>query len=198
VRRFVATLLTAGLLTAAGVLVAPPASACSCPPLTTVEYLRIADAVFTGTLVSREVASGRPVTSSGDPALHVFTVDRVYKGEVREVQGVVSAASGASCGLELQGEGPFLVFATRAGDLPAGRYSADLCGGTAPLTAGLQAEIDAVTGVSVEPPERRDPLPGEAGTGPGGPPLLTAVVAGGALAVALAGWFVLRRRQTAR
>jgi hypothetical protein len=41
------------------------------------------------------------------PALHVFAVDTVFKGTAHEQQGVVSPMSGATCGLELAGEGPF-------------------------------------------------------------------------------------------
>jgi hypothetical protein len=72
---------------------------------------------------------GGPVQSSTDPALHVFTVDTVFKGSVQEQQRVVSAADDAGCGLEQSGTGPFLVFATRSPDLADDRYSADLCGG---------------------------------------------------------------------
>jgi hypothetical protein len=68
---------------------------------------------------------GGPVQSSTDPALHVFTVDTVFKGSVQEQQRVVSAADDAGCGLEQSGTGPFVVFATRSPDLADDRYSAD-------------------------------------------------------------------------
>jgi hypothetical protein len=47
VRRTAVTLLLSGLLMAAGLLVATPASACSCVGQTTQEFFDRADAVFT-------------------------------------------------------------------------------------------------------------------------------------------------------
>ena len=194
-RRTVVTLLLGAVLSAVGVLVAAPASACSCATLTTEEYLGAADTVFVGRLVSREVQHSGPAISSGDPALHVFAVETVYKGDAHEQQGVVSADSGASCGLELHGDGPFLVFATRSTDLPEGQYMANLCGGTTVPTPDLRAELAALTGVPIEPPEARDPLPGAAGTGPDDGLRLPALVATGVLALTLASWLVVRRRR---
>jgi hypothetical protein len=88
-----------------------------------------ADAVFLGRLVSREVSGG---SVSSDPALHVLAVTEVYKGSAHAEQGVVSAASGGSRGLELTGEGPLAVFATRSVDVAGDQYRADLCGGHGP------------------------------------------------------------------
>jgi hypothetical protein len=58
---------------------------------------------------------------SGDPALHVFSVETVYTGTAHEHQGVLSPVSGATCGLELVGNGAFVVFATRSTDLGESR-----------------------------------------------------------------------------
>jgi hypothetical protein len=135
------------LLAALGVVALPaaPATACDCVGDTTAGFFARADVVFTGTLVSREVSHpNAPVFSSADPALHVFAVDSVFKGSAAERQGVVSAAEGATCGLELSGEGPFVVFANRDG----GRYTASLCGGSAPLTAALEADLRALAPAS--------------------------------------------------
>ncbi|MGY2085502.1 hypothetical protein [Blastococcus sp. SYSU DS0539] len=134
-----------------GLVVASPATACSCTGGTTAEFLARADVVFTGSLVSREEPSGIRV-GSGDPALHVFAVDTVVKGTAHARQGVLSPASGASCGLELTGDGPVAVFATRDADLGGtafttladGQYAAFLCGGTAQLTPALEAELRAL------------------------------------------------------
>jgi len=123
------------------VLPAAPAAACDCVGDTTAGSFARADLVFTGTLVSREVSHPHsPVLSSTDPALHVFAVDSVFKGSAARRQGVVSADSGASCGLELSGDGPFVVFANREG----AQYTASLCGGSAPLTAALEADLRAL------------------------------------------------------
>lgn len=167
-RRTVVTLLLGGLLLAAGVLMAPPASACSCVGGTTQEFFDRADAVFTARLVSREGPQGL-ITSSADPALHVFAVDTVFKGSAAEQQGVLSPDSGASCGLELSGEGPFVVFATRSTDLGSGQfatladdqYAATLCGGTAPVTPPLAAELATLARSTPAPPAA--PSPGAAG-----------------------------------
>jgi hypothetical protein len=123
------------------VLPAAPAAACDCVGDATAGSFARADLVFTGTLVSREVSHPHsPVLSSTDPTLHVFAVDSVFKGSAAQRQGVVSADSGASCGLELSGDGPFVVFANREG----AQYTASLCGGSAPLTAALEADLRAL------------------------------------------------------
>jgi hypothetical protein len=179
------SLLLGSLLAVAGVAVGTPASACSCAGIPSAgAAFASADAVFTGRLVAREVRHPDwPVISSGDPALHVFAVDEVFKGVVHEEQGVLSADSGASCGLELSGSGPFVVFATGSDR----EYSAGLCGGTTPATAEIRTELRAL---AETPPQ---PLAGAAGTDPSGPqwPVLAAT---GALVLALAGWVLLRRR----
>ncbi len=110
--------------------------------------------------------------------------------------------SGATCGLELVGEGPFAVFATRSADLGGeqfttladDQYAAFQCGGTAALTPALEAELAALAGPSAAPPA--DPLPGAAGTTTAGSNLLVpAVIGTGALALLLGGGLLLRRRQ---
>ncbi|MDP9427667.1 MAG: hypothetical protein M3Q47_01755 [Actinomycetota bacterium] len=165
------------LLVLAGWVAAPPASACSCTGGTTAEFAARVDAVFAGRLVSREVVGGT--------ALHVFAVDTVYAGEVSARQGVLSPVSSASCGLELAGEGPFLVFATRQD----GRLAAGLCGGTTGWTPEAAAELQVLTGV-------RPPDPGTAGNDVPAGPSAAALEAGAAvlLAVAVVGGLLLRRR----
>jgi hypothetical protein len=132
-RRHPAALLLAAVLMALGALWAGPAPAfaCSCAAASDDQYAVNAAAIFTGTLVENQVdepAQTRTLT---------FAVDRVFKGQVTATQVVTSQASGASCGVELSGPGPFLVFA-QAG--PTG-LTADLCGGTrsgsAPVGLGV-------------------------------------------------------------
>jgi hypothetical protein len=192
VRRTTSSLLAALVLLVAGWVLAAPASACSCvgEPLAT--QVDRADAVFTGRLLSREVSGG---SSSADPALHVFAVEKVWKGEVAAEQGVVSAASGASCGLELSGDGPFLVLATRSGG--GDPLSADLCGGTTRTTPQLEAEVSAMTGGA----SPGDPRPGAAGTALDAGLPWTAAAAGAAVVVAAAavtGGLLRRRRRSTR
>ncbi len=195
-RRLAGSLLLSALLMAFGLALATPAAACSCAMRPTVSAtFASADAVFTGRLVSREVEHPEwPIISSGDPALHVFAVERVFKGAVHEEQGVVSADLGASCGLELAGEGPFVVFATRSVDTGEDRYAADLCGGTTTATPELEAALTVLAGPGTA--DGAAPLPGEGGTDAVGPDrTVLALAAAGALGLLL---LVLRLRRSRR
>jgi hypothetical protein len=117
---------------------APPAAACSCASVSDEDALRSADAVFTGEVLSAPSPSTFGAWSSTDPGVWTFAVDLVYKGTVAPQQDVVSAISGASCGLELPAEGPVLVFA-RTDPWPSEQsvdgatLYADLCGGSRSL-----------------------------------------------------------------
>jgi MYXO-CTERM domain-containing protein len=185
------TLLLGVLAAAAGLLVgARPAAACSCAGIpSAAQAFASADAVFTGRLLSREVHHPDwPLISSGDPAVHVFAVDEVFKGVVHEEQGVVSADSGASCGLELSGEGPFVVYATGSD----GDYRAGLCDGVTTVTPGTESELRTLAGAT----ERAATRSGAAGTDAPGPPTV-ALAAGGALVLALGGALLMRRRRRA-
>ena len=116
---------------------ATPAGACSCLQHSDTDALAQSDAVFTGRLV--DVRRPQEVHTSLDPSTWVFSVDRVYKGVVAKRQEIVTAISGASCGLETTAQGRLLVFAVGAGKsgigpTPArGQYAANLCSGTRPL-----------------------------------------------------------------
>ena len=180
------------LLAALGVLVLPaaPAAACDCVGDTTAGFFARADVVFTGTLVSREVSHpNAPVVSSADPALHVFAVESVFKGSAAQRQGVVSAAEGATCGLELSGEGPFVVFATRDG----AQYTASLCGGSAPLTAALEADLRALA-PAAGPSTAPRPGPADVIHVRGSAPWPWLAGGAGVLVAGALAWRLLRRR----
>jgi hypothetical protein len=203
VRRTTGILLLTYLYMIGTVLVAPAASACSCVGGTTQGFFADADAVFTGSLVAREEPA--TITSSADPALHVFAVDTVYKGKVHQSQGVLSPVSGATCGLELTGDGPFVVFATRSADLGGGefttmaddQYAAFLCGGTGPVTPEIEAELTTLADVPEEPPAA--PLPGAACVEQSASSGLLPAFAGvGAVVVLAGGALVLRHRLRGR
>jgi hypothetical protein len=163
VHRIAVALLLGALLSAFGLALATPAAACSCATVPTAEHFSRADIVFTGRLVSRTVEHpGGEISSSLDPALHVFTVDGVFKGTVGERQDVVSADFGASCGLELTGEGPFVVYATESD----GGYTAGLCDGSGIATPELEAQLTALAGPAVVPGGDAGEDPGEPATGP--------------------------------
>ncbi len=110
------------LFLAAAVTVVPvsPALACSCAaPRSDAASLQSSDAVFSGELVERHepgLLEGLGQQSSSVPATFVFAVETVYKGRVARSQGVESARSGASCGLELPQGRRVLVFAETTDD----------------------------------------------------------------------------------
>lgn len=115
-----------------------PAYACSCVSSSgDVAYADRADAVFVGRLVATQQPT--PNTSSLDPKILTFAVSAVYKGEVGEKQDIVTAVESASCGLELSGPGPHLIFARalpwQQEPAPAeDQLIADLCGGSRSVT----------------------------------------------------------------
>ena len=188
-RRLAIPLLFGVLLGAAGLAGARPAAACSCAGIpSAAQAFASADAVFSGRLVSREVHHPNwPLISSSDPAVHAFAVDEVFKGVVHEEQGVVSANCGASCGLELSGAGPFVVYATESD----GGYRAGLCDGATTATPELESDLRSLAG---GPGSSAAPREGAAGTDAPGAP--TAVLAVGALLL-LGGALLLRRRRRA-
>jgi hypothetical protein len=133
------TVVSVGLVVT---LTAESASACSCAALTDEEAFDAAEVVFTGRLLETRLQNATgPVYSSGDPERFYFDVDKVFKGQAADDQAVVTARDGASCGLEIGGRGPFLVFAYRdrdgiAEDATEGELSSHLCSGTRWLSAG--------------------------------------------------------------
>lgn len=144
--RWIAT-LAATLVVALGLVgaVPQPACACSCVGFSLQEHFENADVVFAGTLVSRDEDDGL-LRSTADKATLTFEVSAVYKGKVAARQEIVTHASGASCGLELTGPGPHLVFGNAGGpdyELEAGegQYIGTLCSGSRPLDAAAQAEL---------------------------------------------------------
>jgi hypothetical protein len=137
-RHFAAVLATVTLVSTGLVVGAAgrTAWACSCAVLTEAEYADMADVVFAGTLTRIDTPEGEK-WSSTDPETYVFAVDSVFKGEAAEVQNVVTARDGASCGFEgMSPGGEFVVYARtdpRGGPegQPGDLYSG-LCTGTGP------------------------------------------------------------------
>ncbi len=185
------------------------AHACSCAMRTEAESFRDAEAVFTGTLVSRDLPNaGNRMQSSIDPAIHTFAVDRVYKGSITDPQRVVSYSGGTSCGLELRGSGPFVVFAGRGEggaqsltdyrDLP----KAFLCGGTRALAANETLPFGPGAAPAAAPSSPSSPStdtpsilgPSSDAEEDDGPGTSTAVALGIAAVALIAGGIVLRTR----
>ena len=181
----------------ADVAAAPSAHACSCVGFTDEQAFDRADVVFVGQVAGRS-APAVPKTSA-DPAVWTFAVERVYKGSAAEHQGVVSAVSGASCGLEVQRGRTFVVFAqrnpqSREPGFDEATLYANLCGGT---RAAADRPIPAAF------PQPRAPAAGESGVVDVG---ITATdlrwaVAGAVLVVAIGATLLavtLRRRRLKR
>jgi hypothetical protein len=180
------------------VMTAGPAAACSCAMVgSETERTARADAVFVGELVGSRVdqsASPRETRRIPYPAPVVLTfkVSRVYKGAVRERQEIVTpGGGGASCGLELSGPGPFLVFAyDSAGDmyrLGPGQYASNLCSGSRAL------------GGSGTPTPGGPPTTGTAGRPDESPSTTSLTIGLGLLAAAVAsGLAIFRTRRHAR
>lgn len=164
---------------ASGLVTASPADACTCVPPDAGRLLRAADGAFVGTFLERDEPVPGPggVLSSGQPVEYRFRVDRVLKGDIGPRIGVVAAAGGASCGLEVgPGQQVGLVL-DRAGD----SWHSSLC-----QTFTDPSElVTAAPGGGVDPDDRG---------GNGGVTWPLAVVAGALLAsVAAIGAAHMRR-----
>lgn len=144
-----------------------PAQACSCAGPDEKEHFQRADAVFKGTLPPGTQTGG----GQSDTITLTFDATRVYKGTVVAKQKVRTSGSGASCGLEISGAGPWLVFATLpwegeekaapAADPAEQVYEASLCGGTRAI--GADEDPSFGPGKPVE-----QPAPGDADEGGSG------------------------------
>lgn len=120
------------------------AVACSCEGGTTAELEADADLVARVVVESVTIPDG----SANDEQLAAYTMRPTYvwKGDVVSQFKVWSEPSGASCGLEGIAEGQDLVvFAMQEDE----GWSATLCGGTAPATDALVAELLDVAGPGV-------------------------------------------------
>jgi hypothetical protein len=121
------------------------AFACSCVGISTNRALREADAVFRGTVISKDVV-GRSDRARTDIR---FAVDRVYKGTVYREQIVASSRNSDACGLDPEIGSTWVIFAIQGiegdGDRAVNRLITTLCSGNLP------------TGVA--PPVLRTPRP---------------------------------------
>jgi hypothetical protein len=121
------------------------AFACSCAGISTNRALREADAVFRGTVSSKE-----QVGRSSDARIDIrFMVDQVYKGTVYREQVVASSLDSGACGLDPEIGSTWVIFAIEGiegeGDRAVNRLITTLCSGNLP------------TGIA--PPVLRNPRP---------------------------------------
>jgi|SRR5215210_1106338 len=112
---------------------ADTAAACSCASPDPARAVADADAAFIGTVLSYRVEHpDAPIFSSADPAFLTFDVERAVKGALRSPLVVRTAASGASCGLELkQGDRVGLLL-----DRDGTQYVSGLCSQVDPRELG--------------------------------------------------------------
>jgi hypothetical protein len=118
--------------TCAAIVDTTKAFACSCAGISTSRALREADAVFRGTVVSKEVV-GRGDAARTDIR---FAVDRVYKGAVFNEQVVASEHDEDACGLDPDVGSTWVIFAIEGiegeGDRAVNRLVTTLCSGNLP------------------------------------------------------------------
>jgi len=199
IRRLVGAALTVPVLIGGLMLVtARPAAACSCAVMSEAKKAAYADAIFVGTLTDRRI--GEPtgaVTSSTHMAVWTFEVSRVYKGTVSRRQEIATAMSGASCGLELSGPGPFLVFARRPSDavakswwgdrqLDPGHYVSHLCLGSRALSDGGEPTVGGLPPSSPAPAPSPGPAPSPSPAPASSPAPAGVAIGVGALAAVVA------------
>lgn len=187
-RRLLAPSLSAGLLAATLALgVAAPAQACSCAQSTPRDYVKRADAVFTGT-VSR-------ATKSGSTLRYSVSVGRVYKGELTTATvRLRTGAQQSACGLgRLPADRRYVFFAAARG----ATYASGICEGTAPATKDLVGRVQRMLGEGRPAVAQEVPRASFKVVGNSRPPSLTGTVAPGAalLLVGLLGLVLLRRRR---
>ncbi len=179
-------LLAAGLVVTVG---SGPALACSCASGEMSEHVGWADDIVVGMLVDLHEPRSLLV-GSDDPVTYVVEVHSVLKGDAGHRVVFESARSGASCGLEgMVVDRRYLFFLHHEGDT----RDASLCGGTAPASATLLAEVEAVTGPASPPRGEDDPLPDNDLTGW----LMGAGATGIALVAGVALWLLRRVRSAA-
>jgi putative component of toxin-antitoxin plasmid stabilization module len=131
-------LFSAGVIAVSGLIIlpwTPRVLACSCADVSPDLKFRHADAVFTGKAIARkDLKAGAKLRSGIDPIAWTFDVERVFKGNVAKQQSVLSAAMGASCGIQFKVGDRYQVYAKRQGNT----LSTHLCSGTKPLSVDIR------------------------------------------------------------
>ena len=131
-----------------------PAHACSCIARTEAQQVDTAEVVFRGVVTDKVLPLGTP-QSSLDPVEYTFDVEQVFKGSATTPQRATSAVSSASCGVELEVGGRYLVFA----DSETGQLTLSLCGGTRPAGPG-EAPAGDPPAPPPDPSQPPIPVPG--------------------------------------
>jgi hypothetical protein len=163
-----------GALLALGVLagttlvlagVSPAQAACTCQDKTLAEHATAADAVFSGTVrESRNAEAEGGGGGGGDrtqrQVVHVVDVERVWQENgtvVTDTVRVSSPRAESACGLGDIEPGTEFVFFAKARE---NGFQAAKCGGSRPLTASFESEVETELGAgrAVVPEEQRPPV----------------------------------------
>jgi hypothetical protein len=189
-----AALLVPALLAALLVIPAARAWACSCVGFSVEEAVERAGVLLRGTVMARQDPDGLGgLVNSSRTVTYEVDVAEIFKGSAAPTTYVRSAASGASCGLEVVTGREYVIFAAAQGSA----LTATLCGGTAPATAELVADVEAATGPGAPATEPPAPPPGATAPSAGGARLWLDLATGGVivllLAATTAAWVLSRR-----
>ncbi len=127
--------LVVATLVASAILSAAPAGACSVDDIDDETAFEIADAVF---LASVDAIYPARSGGSANPEVVILRVSDVYKGNVDELQGVVTPAESSSCGVDFVPGEVYVVFAGGFDllDSDPGFYEVNLANGTRSLREG--------------------------------------------------------------
>ena len=113
-RRAVRVVMLLAVVSASLVLPGTAAQACSCAMVSEEDVFSGIDAVFLGTIQSRERAhqrwSGNAIPIGGR-VTYTVDVDRVFKGHVKTPVQIVAGGDGASCGISFHSHEPILFYA---------------------------------------------------------------------------------------
>jgi hypothetical protein len=172
--------LVGSLALAAGAV--DDACACSCVAPDADAYLERFDGAFIGRLVEKREVDRGGIWRTIDPAVYVFRVEAVAKGDLPQTLHVISAVSGASCGLEVPKDERIGLFLEREG----GEWRSSLCLQVAAADLEQAAEDAGF--------DLRQPLAGTNGTDDGGSSTGPLLLAAGAGVFLLALGLVLLRR----
>ena len=123
-----------------------PAYGCSCIEPDLEQLFSGHEGAFVGTLIERPPLD-EGFVNSADLVPYVFEVEAAYKGEVTNPMTVMSAVSGASCGLEMPEGASASVFVWSEG----GEWHGGLCSTMGP-EALLDGPFQTVEFAEAEPP----------------------------------------------